>query len=53
MTVAELIEKLKTMPQDKQVETWLPGSHIDIVSVFDCGDRVLMEGEINDDPRNS
>jgi len=50
LTVAQLIERLQGMPQDKPVKVWLPGSTISLSAVFDMDRKgiVAIEGNVDE-----
>ncbi|QSY98546.1 hypothetical protein J2J97_32085 (plasmid) [Rhizobium bangladeshense] len=54
MTVAELIEKLRAMPQDREAIVWMPGTKIELVNVSEQFDHprekwvVMIEGNVLD-----
>lgn len=47
LTVADLIARLSTMPQDREVRVWLPGTTIALDSVFEHKGNVRIEGNID------
>jgi hypothetical protein len=54
MTVAELIEKLSAMPQEREAIVWMPGTKIELTNVTVAFDHprekfvVMIEGNVID-----
>lgn len=46
ITVEQLITKLKQMPPSSKVRVWLPGSTIQLGSVFAKSGMTMIEGNI-------
>jgi sulfur carrier protein ThiS len=52
LTVAQLIEKLGTLPQDQEVIVWTPGTKMELSEVFEVFDYprekfvVMIEGNV-------
>lgn len=46
MKVSELINRLRSMPQDAEVMAWLPGQYIELHGAFSTDDKkqTMLEG---------
>jgi hypothetical protein len=49
LTVAQLRRKLEAMPDDADVQVWLPGTYINLANVFENSGKVLIEGNYTEE----